>query len=125
MPLRRTWPKQRLMPREQRFRLRPALRWGMQAVVQVLSSLRAAKLRPKQATAIAHPLATAFEKMRVQRLEALEHRDRHQEVPSRIPAEPLDLALVVALARAAEAVLEQVVRLQFGEDACPLALAVA
>ena len=81
--------------------------------------------RPKQATAIAHPLATAFEKMRVQRLEALEHRDRHQEVPSRIPAEPLDLALVVALARAAEAVLEQVVRLQFGEDACPLALAVA
>src|SRR5271163_4217837 len=62
--------------------------------------------------------------MRVQRLEALEHRDWHEEVPSRIADQPFDFALVVAFARPAEPVLEQVVRLQLGERARPLPLAV-
>jgi hypothetical protein len=52
---------------------------------------------------------------RVQRLEALEHRDRLEEVPPRIADKPFDLAFVVAFARPAETVLEQVVRLQFGK----------
>ena len=62
--------------------------------------------------------------MRVQRLEALEHRDRHEEVPSCIADEPFDFALVVAFARSAEPILEQVVRLKLGERARPLPLAV-
>ena len=68
------------------------------------------------AEAIAHaPSATCFE-MGVQRLEAVEHGDRHQEVAPRIADQSLDLALVVALARAAEPILEQVMRLQLAED---------
>ena len=62
--------------------------------------------------------------MGVQRLEALEHRDWYEVVPSRIAHEPFDFALVVAFARSAETILEQVVRLQFGEYARPLPLAV-
>ena len=63
--------------------------------------------------------------MRVQRLEAFERRHRHHEVAAREADQPLDLALVVALARPAEAILEQVVRLQLGEHARALPLAVA
>ena len=62
--------------------------------------------------------------MAVQRLEALERRDRYEEVPSRIADEPFDFALVVAFARSAEPVFEQVVRLQLAEYARPLPLAV-
>src|SRR5271169_4076171 len=62
--------------------------------------------------------------MRVQRLEALEHRDWHEEVPSRIADQRFDFALVIAFARPAEPVLEQVVRLQLGEHARPFPLAV-
>src|SRR5271168_3297466 len=62
--------------------------------------------------------------MGVQRLEALEHRDWYEKVPTRIADEPFDFALVVALARPAEPVLKQVVRLQLGEHARALPLAV-
>src|SRR6202165_5931129 len=76
------------------------------------------------AQTVCHSAAAAFQKMGVQRLEALKHRDWYEEVPSRIADEPFDFALVVAFARPAEPVLEQVVRLQLGEHARPLPLAV-
>src|SRR6202049_1039744 len=71
-----------------------------------------------------HSTAAAFQQMGVQRLEALEHRDWYEVIPSRIADEPFDFALVVAFARSAAPVLEQVVRLQLGEHARPLPLAV-
>ena len=74
--------------------------------------------------AIAHALSAAVQKMGVQRREAVEHRDRHQEVAPRITDQPFDLALVVALARSAEPVLEQVMRLQLAEHPRALPLAV-
>src|ERR1700724_3152746 len=81
--------------------------------------------RPMMAAqTVRHSTAAAFQKMGVQRLEALEHRDWYEVVPSRIADEPFDFALVVAFARSAEPVLEQVVRLQLGEHARPLPLAV-
>ena len=49
------------------------------------------------------------------RLDALNPRNRHEEVPPDEADQPLDLALVVALARPAEPVLEQIVRLQLRE----------
>ena len=76
------------------------------------------------AQTVRHSTAAAFQQMGVQRLEALEHRDWNEVVPSRIADEPFDFALVVAFARSAETILEQVVRLQFGEYARPLPLAV-
>src|SRR6202040_3309370 len=62
--------------------------------------------------------------MGVQRLEAFEHWDGYEEVPSRIANQPFDFALVVAFARSAEPILEQVVRLQLGKHARALPLAV-
>src|SRR5713101_9287882 len=62
--------------------------------------------------------------MGVQRRKAVEHRDWYEEVPPPIAYQPFDLALVVAFARPAEPVLEQVVRLQLGEHPRPLPLAV-
>src|SRR5882724_11340016 len=62
--------------------------------------------------------------MGVQRREALKHRDGYEEVPSRIADQPFDFALVVAFAKSAEPILKQVVRLQLGEHACALPLAV-
>ena len=53
------------------------------------------------AQALAHALAAARKQVRVQCLEAVEHGDRHQEVATRVADQPLDLALVVTLARAA------------------------
>ena len=53
--------------------------------------------------------------MGVQRLEAFEHRDGYRDLPSRIANQPFDFALVVAFARSAQPILEQVVRLQLGE----------
>ena len=52
-------------------------------------------------------------------------RNRHEEVPPDEADQPLDLALVVALARPAEPVLEQIVRLQLREDARSLPLSIA
>jgi hypothetical protein len=46
-------------------------------------------------------------------------RNRHHEVAPRVSHQPFDLALVVALARSAETVGEQIVRLQFAEDPGP------
>src|SRR5512143_2570130 len=63
--------------------------------------------------------------MGVQRLEAVEHWHRHHEVPAREADQTLDLALVVAFARPAEAILEQVMRLQLAEHLRALALAIA
>ena len=61
----------------------------------------------------------------VESVEALRHRDRNHEVGAGELDQPLHLALVVALARAAEAVLEQVVADQLGERLGALTLAVA
>src|SRR5271169_5476700 len=58
------------------------------------------------AQTVRHSTAAAFQQMGVQRLEALEHRDWYEVVPSRIADEPFDFALVVAFARSAEPVLE-------------------
>src|SRR5271167_1269845 len=76
------------------------------------------------AQTVSHSTAAAFQQIGVQRLEALEHRDGDEEVPSRIADKPFDFALVVAFARSAEPILEQVVRLQLGEHARALPLAV-
>src|SRR5664280_441522 len=76
------------------------------------------------AQTVRHSTAAAFQQIGVQRFEALERRDWYEEVPSRIADEPFDFALVVAFARSAEPILEQVVRLQFGEHARPLSLAI-
>ena len=54
------------------------------------------------AQAVRHPSTAAVHKIGVQRFEALEDRKRNEEVPSRITDEPLDFALVVALARPAK-----------------------
>jgi hypothetical protein len=75
------------------------------------------------AQTVSHSPAAAFQQMAVQRFEALEHRDWYEEVPSRIADQPFDFALVVAFARSAEPVLEQVVRLQLVERPRPLPLA--
>src|SRR5204862_2218797 len=76
------------------------------------------------AQTVSHSTAAAFQQMGVQRREALERRDRHEEVPSRIADQPFDLALLVAFARSSEPVLEQVVRLQLVERPRALPLAV-
>src|SRR3982074_234183 len=76
------------------------------------------------AQTVRHSTAAAFQQMGVQCLEALEHRDWYEVIPSRIADEPFDFALVVAFARPAESVLEQVVRLKLGEHARPLPLTV-
>src|SRR4051794_3348435 len=57
--------------------------------------------------------------------EAGEGRDRDQEVAPGVADQALDLALVVAFAGPAEAVEEQIVRLQLGEGPGPLPLAIA
>src|SRR3546814_3906841 len=53
--------------------------------------------------------------MGIQRREALEAGDRHQEVPAAIADQALDLTLVVALAGPPEAIGEEVVGLQLAE----------
>src|SRR5215207_4255404 len=73
---------------------------------------------------ISHATAAALQQIGVQRLEALEYRDWYEEVPARIADQPFDFALVVAFARSAEPILEQIVRLQLGEHARPLPLAI-
>src|SRR5215212_4138458 len=59
----------------------------------------------------------------VQGGKAGEGRDRHQKVAPGVADQTLDLTLVVAFARSAEAVEEQVMRLQLGKGAGPLPLA--
>src|SRR5664279_3478138 len=73
---------------------------------------------------IAHSTAAAFQQIGVQRLEALEHRDWYEEVTSRIANQSFDFTLVVAFARPTEPVLEKIVRLQLGEHARALPLAI-
>ena len=71
------------------------------------------------------PLAAALEQMRVQRREAGGTGTGTRKLRRAIADQPLDLALVVALARPAEPIGEQVMRLQLAEHPRPLALAVA
>src|SRR5208337_5328057 len=66
--------------------------------------------------AIVHATAAALQQVVVESFEAVEHRDRHQEIAPRKANEPLDFAFVVAPARPAEAVLEQVVRRELRKD---------
>src|SRR5271165_544954 len=73
---------------------------------------------------VTHSTAAAFQQMGVQRLEVLEHWDWYEEVAACIADQPFDFALVIAFARSAEPILEQVVRLQLGEHPRPLPLAV-
>ena len=58
-------------------------------------------------------------------IKALKGRDGHQEITPRVPHQALYLAFVIALAGAAEPVLEQVVGLQLDEGPGALAPAVA
>lgn len=58
------------------------------------------------AQAVRHSSTAAAHKIGVQRFEALEDRKRNEEVPSRVTDQPLDLALVVALARPAKTIPE-------------------
>ena len=74
---------------------------------------------------VIQPLEAALLEMGVERGEAGHHRDRHQEVAPGIANQALHLALVVALTGPAEAVEEEIVGLQLGKDAGPLARAVA
>ena len=73
---------------------------------------------------IIEPLEAALLEMHIELGEAGKGRDRHQEVASHIADQALDLAFVVALAGPAEAVKEQIVRLQLGKGARPLARAI-
>src|SRR5277367_3619424 len=56
--------------------------------------------------AVRHPSTAAVHKISVQRFEALEDGKRNEEVPSRVTNQPLDFALVVALARPAKTIPE-------------------
>src|SRR4051812_18282721 len=60
----------------------------------------------------------------VEVVEARRLRDRRHEVEPGMLHQPLDLTLVVALARAAEAVAEQVMARELGEGAGPLACSI-
>ena len=71
------------------------------------------------------PLEALLFQPGVQRLEALEPGHRHQEVSTAEADHTLHVALVVPLAGATEAILEQVVRLQLGEGDGSLAGPVA
>jgi hypothetical protein len=74
---------------------------------------------------VIQPRQAALLEIEVQRGKARNLWDGHEEVASGIANQALNLALVVALARSAEAVEEQVMRLQFGKAARALAAAVA
>ena len=65
-----------------------------------------------------HPSQAALLKVDIQGVKALEGRHRYQEVAADVADHPLHL--VIALARATEPVLEQVVGLQLGEGTGPL-----
>ena len=69
--------------------------------------------------------AALFGESIVEGREALGTRDGDQEVPPDEADQSLDLALVVALARPAEPVLEQIVGLKLREDARSLPLPIA
>ena len=71
------------------------------------------------------PPAALFGESIVEGREALGTRDGDQEVPPDEADQSLDLALVVALARPAEPVLEQIVGLKLREDARSLPLPIA
>ena len=70
-------------------------------------------------------LQALFLQPAVQRLEALEAWHRHHVVAPAIADHALHIALVVPLARPAEPILEQVMRLQLGKSSGPVPFAVA
>src|SRR5215213_1407394 len=67
---------------------------------------------------IIEPLEAALLEMLIELGEAGKGRDRHQEIASHIADQALDFAFVIALAGPAEAVEEQIVRLQLGSKRC-------
>ena len=69
-------------------------------------------------------LPALVQKMRVQRLEVGEHRNRHKEVAPCVADEPFHLAFVVTLARPPKPIREQVMRLQLVEHAGALTTAI-
>ena len=73
---------------------------------------------------VIEPLEATLLEMGIELGEAGAGRDRHQKVTTRIADQALDFAFVVALAGPAEPVEEQVVRLQLGKGARPLAFAI-
>ena len=77
------------------------------------------------AQSIAEPPAAVVNQLGVERRKARRPRHRHQVVAPDPADQAFDLALVVALAGAAEPVFEQVVRLQFAEHPRPLSRPVA
>src|SRR5271155_3168699 len=58
------------------------------------------------AQAVRHPSTAAVHKISAQPFAALEDGKRNEEVPSRVTDQPLDFALVVALARPAKTIPE-------------------
>ena len=72
-----------------------------------------------------HPIQAPLLEVGVESLEAIERWDRNKEVPPGVSDHTLDLALVVALARTSEPVLEQVVRLKLCEHSCASATTVS
>ena len=83
----------------------------------------AARRCSRQPRAVIQPVEAVLLEMSVELGEARSRRDRDQEVAPGIADQALDLALVVAFAGPAEAVEEQVVRLQLGKGPGPLPLA--
>src|SRR5579862_7139932 len=63
--------------------------------------------------------------MGVEGLEALEHRDRDQEVAPRVTDKAFDLAFVIAFAGPTEPVFEKIMRLKLAEHARALSFAVS
>ena len=64
------------------------------------------------------PFLGLDQQMRVELLPGGVSRNRHHEVPPRVPHQPFHLPLVIALTRTSELLREQVMALQFGERSC-------
>ncbi len=73
---------------------------------------------------IAEPAAAVVDQLRVQPRKARRPWHRHQKVPPDPANQSLNLAFIVALAGAAEAIIKQVVRLQLAENPRPLSCSV-
>ena len=72
-----------------------------------------------------HPFQASSLQVGIQGIKALEGRDGRQEIAPRVAHQALHLTLVIALAGAAEPVIEQVVGLELGEGPGALAPTVA
>src|SRR5450631_1019425 len=70
---------------------------------------------PRECLVIYELINTGVQEPRIERVETLRDRQRRHEVAPDISHQALDLALVIALARSAKAVGEQVMALEFRE----------